>query len=202
MLYLLRVNNSLLAPNDAKARKELTELAEKLEGLYGKGKYCGKDGKGPCRDLEQLSDVLQQSRDWDALLDAWTGWHAIGAQIRPFYVRFVELANQGAPRQSASPTWASSGGAGYDMPAGGLRAGNRAPLGPGEAALRRASLLRARASCKKSTASSAFPDGRADAGPRPRQHVGAGVGQHLPAGGALQGRGESRHHRGAEGQGV
>src|SRR5450755_125922 len=51
MLYLLRVSNPLLAPNDPRARKELTELGAKLEGLYGKGKYCGKDGKGPCRDL-------------------------------------------------------------------------------------------------------------------------------------------------------
>ncbi len=115
MLYLLRVNNSLLAPNDAKARKELTALGAKMEGLYGKGKYCGKDGKGPCRDLEQLSDVMDQSRDWDALLDAWTGWHAVGAQIRPLYVRFVELANQGARDNgfaNLGDLWRSA----YDMP--------------------------------------------------------------------------------------
>lgn len=115
MLYLLRVNNTLLAPNDAKARKELTELGAKMEGLYGKGKYCGKDGKGPCRDLEQLSDVMDQSRDWNALLDAWTGWHAVGAGIRPLYVRFVELANQGARDNgfaNLGDLWRSA----YDMP--------------------------------------------------------------------------------------
>jgi peptidyl-dipeptidase A len=115
MLYLLRVSSPLLAPNDAKARKELTELAARMEGLYGKGKYCGKDGKGPCRDLEQLSDVLDQSRDWNALLDAWTGWHAVGAEIRPLYVRFVELANQGARDNgfaNVGDLWRS----GYDMP--------------------------------------------------------------------------------------
>ncbi len=39
---------------------------------------------------------MAHSRDWDALLDAWTGWHALGAQIRPLYLRFVGLANQGA----------------------------------------------------------------------------------------------------------
>ncbi len=38
MLYLLRVNNTLLAPNDPKARKELSELVDKMEGIYGKGK--------------------------------------------------------------------------------------------------------------------------------------------------------------------
>jgi peptidyl-dipeptidase A len=115
MLYLLRVSNSLLAPNDAKARKELTELGSKMEGLYGKGKYCGKDGKGPCRDLQQLEDVMDQSRDWNALVDAWTGWHAVGAQIRPLYIRFVELANQGARDNgfaNLSDLWRSA----YDMP--------------------------------------------------------------------------------------
>jgi peptidyl-dipeptidase A len=115
MLYLLRVSNPLLAPNDAKARKELTELQAKMEGLYGKGKYCGKDGKGPCRDLEQLSDVMDQSRDWNALLDAWTGWHAVGAEIRPLYIRFVPLANQGARDNgfaNLGDLWRSA----YDMP--------------------------------------------------------------------------------------
>jgi len=115
MLYLLRVSSPLLAPNDAKARKELTELGARMEGLYGKGKYCGKDGKGTCRDLEQLSDVMDQSRDWNALLDAWTGWHAVGAEIRPLYVRFVELANQGAQDNgfaNVGDLWRS----GYDMP--------------------------------------------------------------------------------------
>src|SRR5450631_35397 len=115
MLYLLRVSNSLLAPNDAKARKELTELASKMEGIYGKGKYCGKDGKGPCGDLQQLEDVMDQSRDWNALVDAWTGWHAVGAQIRPLYIRFVERANQGARDNgfaNLSDLWRSA----YDMP--------------------------------------------------------------------------------------
>jgi peptidyl-dipeptidase A len=115
MLYLLRVSTPLLAPNDAKARKELTELGAKMEGLYGKGKYCGKDGKGACRDLEQLSDVMDQSRDWNALLDAWTGWHSVGAEIRPFYVRFVALANQGARDNgfaNLGDLWRSA----YDLP--------------------------------------------------------------------------------------
>jgi peptidyl-dipeptidase A len=115
MLYLLRVSNTLLAPNDPKARKELTELGAKMEGLYGKGKYCGKDGKGPCRDLEQLSDVMDQSRDWNALLEAWTGWHAVGAEIRPLYLRFVELANRGARDNgfgNLGDLWRSA----YDMP--------------------------------------------------------------------------------------
>jgi peptidyl-dipeptidase A len=115
MLYLLRVSNPLLAPNDPRARKELTELGAKLEGLYGKGKYCGKDGKGPCRDLGQLEEVMDQSHDWNALLDAWTGWHRVGADLRPLYVRYVELANQGARDNgfaNLGDLWRSA----YDMP--------------------------------------------------------------------------------------
>ncbi|HMK73535.1 MAG TPA: M2 family metallopeptidase, partial [Myxococcaceae bacterium] len=96
---------------------ELTTLGAKMEGLYGKGKYCGKDGKGPCRDLEQLSDVMDQSRDWNALLDAWTGWHGVGAEIRPLYVRFVALANQGA-RDNGFGNLGDLWRAAYDMPPG------------------------------------------------------------------------------------
>src|SRR6185295_4638376 len=72
MLYLLRVSQVLPAPSDTKKREELAAIAAKLEGLYGKGKYCGKDGKGKCRDLEELSEVLAKSRKYDELLDAWT----------------------------------------------------------------------------------------------------------------------------------
>jgi peptidyl-dipeptidase A len=115
MIHLLRVNNDVLAPNDAGHRAELTSLLARMDGLYGAGKDCGPDGKGPCRDLEQLSDVMDQSRDPQALLAAWTGWHAVGRQIRPLYERFVVLANEGARDngfQELGALWKS----GYDMP--------------------------------------------------------------------------------------
>jgi peptidyl-dipeptidase A len=96
MLRLLRVNNSVLAPADAAHRAELTSILARMEGLYGAGKDCGPDGKGKCRDLEALEKVVNRSRDPRALLDAWTGWHAVGRQIRPLYERFVVLANEGA----------------------------------------------------------------------------------------------------------
>ena len=96
MIRLLRVNNTVLAPADAAHRAELTSLLARMEGVYGAGKDCGPDGKGKCRDLEALEKVLDRSRDPRALLDAWTGWHAVGRQIRPLYERFVVLANEGA----------------------------------------------------------------------------------------------------------
>ncbi|MFL5405633.1 MAG: M2 family metallopeptidase [Myxococcales bacterium] len=112
MLYLLRTGSSLAAPADPRRRLELTTLAARLEGLYGKGKYC-KGGK--CRDLEELSDVIGKSRDPKELLDAWTGWHAIAREMRPLYTRFVELANDGAREIGFSDTGAMWR-AGYDMP--------------------------------------------------------------------------------------
>ena len=97
MLYLLRMAAiPLPAPSEKARREELAGLSAKLEGMYGKGKWCGKDGKAECRDLEKLSKVMRESRDWNALLDAWSGWHGIAVPMRPMYARLVELANQGA----------------------------------------------------------------------------------------------------------
>ncbi|MBN9685586.1 MULTISPECIES: M2 family metallopeptidase [unclassified Corallococcus] len=114
MLHLLRVSQTLPAPADPKQRAELAATAAKLEGLYGKGKYCGKDGKGKCRDLEELSDVMAESRDANALLDAWTGWHAISRPMRPLYTQLVNLSNSGAKDigfNDLGTLWRSS----YDM---------------------------------------------------------------------------------------
>ncbi|MBZ4329441.1 MULTISPECIES: M2 family metallopeptidase [unclassified Corallococcus] len=114
MLHLLRVSQTLPAPSDPKQRAELASTAAKLEGLYGKGKYCGKDGKGKCRDLEELSDVMAESRNANELLDAWTGWHAISRPMRPLYTQLVNLSNAGAKDigfNDLGTLWRSS----YDM---------------------------------------------------------------------------------------
>ncbi|NOK08420.1 M2 family metallopeptidase [Corallococcus exercitus] len=114
MLHLLRVSQTLPAPANPKQRAELAATAAKLEGLYGKGKYCGKDGKGKCRDLEELSDVMAESRNADELLDAWTGWHAISRPMRPLYTQLVDLSNAGAKDigfNDLGTLWRSS----YDM---------------------------------------------------------------------------------------
>ena len=99
-----------------------------MEGMYGAGKDCGPDGKGPCRDLEQLSDVLDQSRDPQALLAAWVGWHNVARGLRPLYERFVVLGNEGARDNGFADLgalWKSA----YDMSPGGLREGDGADLG-------------------------------------------------------------------------
>ncbi|OJH35693.1 peptidyl-dipeptidase [Cystobacter ferrugineus] len=115
VLRLLRLSSTLPAPNEPAQRAELASIAAKLEGLYGKGKYCGKDGKGACKDLGELSDVMADSRDYNTLLEAWVGWHAISQPMRPLYERLVTLSNAGAREigfQDLGALWRSN----YDMP--------------------------------------------------------------------------------------
>jgi peptidyl-dipeptidase A len=115
MLHLLKVSQALPAPSDAQKRAELAAIAAKLEGMYGKGKYCGKDGKGKCRDLEELSEVIAKSHNYDELLDAWQGWHGISRPMRPLFERLVSISNEGAQDigfNDLGTLWRSS----YDMP--------------------------------------------------------------------------------------
>ncbi|HZA52149.1 MAG TPA: M2 family metallopeptidase, partial [Myxococcaceae bacterium] len=114
MLYLLRVSSALPAPSDPAKRRELAQIAAKLEGIYGKGKYCGKDGKGKCRDLLELEKVMAESRRYDELLDAWTGWHSIAPEMRPLYQRLVGLTNEGA-REIGFPDLGRLWRSGYDL---------------------------------------------------------------------------------------
>jgi peptidyl-dipeptidase A len=117
-LHLLRTASTLPAPSDPARRAELASIAARLEGIYGKGKWCGAKedaSREPrCRDLEDLSDVMRTSRDWDELLDAWAGWRTISPPMRKDYERLVELGNEGAREigfANLGELWRS----GYDM---------------------------------------------------------------------------------------
>lgn len=113
---LLRLNLVAPAPNDDAERKELTEIASKLDGMYGKGKYCKpqSDGSQKCLSLNDLSRILATSTNPDELLDAWVGWHKISIPMREKYARFVQLSNKGAKELGFKDTgamWRSN----YDM---------------------------------------------------------------------------------------
>jgi peptidyl-dipeptidase A len=103
------------APADPALRAELAAIGASLTALYGEGKWCGKDGKGPCRDLGELEDVMAASRDWDVLVDAWAGWRTVARPMRPLYERMVVLGNQGA-REIGFADLGEQWRAGYDMP--------------------------------------------------------------------------------------
>ena len=93
-LDLLKLSTEAPAPNDAAKRKELSEISTRLQGMYGAGEYC--DDSGNCRGGQELEEFMTESRDYDALLDAWAGWRTVSAPMREDYERFVELANEGA----------------------------------------------------------------------------------------------------------
>jgi peptidyl-dipeptidase A len=121
-LHLLRVAQTAPAPSDPGKRGDLAHILAKMEGDYGKGKWCGKDyepgkdekeDKKRCKDLQQLSDVLTKG-SYDQQLEAWNGWHTISRDMRKDYARMVDLANEGAQEigfSNLGELWRS----GYDM---------------------------------------------------------------------------------------
>ena len=113
-LRLLKLGVSAPAPADATKRSELSALTSKMEGMYGAAKYCP-DGPQSCKDQTELTDILAKSRKYDELTDAWRGWHDTARPMRADYVRFVELANEGARElgfADLGAMWRSN----YDMP--------------------------------------------------------------------------------------
>jgi peptidyl-dipeptidase A len=115
-IALLRLMTAMPAPKDPGKLAELAQIASRMSGAYGAGSYCAGEGDArKCRQIGELSAVLADSRDYDQQLDAWEGWHTISVPMKPDYVRFVELVNQGAKEMGyadAGEMWRS----GYDMP--------------------------------------------------------------------------------------
>lgn len=113
-IELMKLGVSAPAPPNPEHRAEMTQLEAKLESMYGSGKYCPQ-GPESCKNLDELSRTLAESRNWDELTEAWKGWHDVGAPMREPYRQFVELANEGAKAldfKDLGVMWR----AGYDMP--------------------------------------------------------------------------------------
>ena len=114
-IKLIKLMTAMPAPKDPGQLQELTQIATRMEGTYGAGKYCTGAGEATtCRNIGELSEVLAKSRDYEAQLDAWEGWHTISQPMRKDYIRFAELVNTGAKEMGfadAGEMWRS----GYDM---------------------------------------------------------------------------------------
>ena len=114
-LKLLKLALTIAPPADETQSKELSEIMTRMEGVYGKGKYCPQGKDGPCMDIEQIMDIMANSRDAKKLLDVWRGWRTISPPIRKDYQHYVELANKGARELGFADTgamWRAK----YDMP--------------------------------------------------------------------------------------
>jgi peptidyl-dipeptidase A len=114
-IQLLKISNPVPAPTDPLKRGELTRLAARLDGEYGAGKYCppGKSGED-CLNLDQLEQIIDHSRDPQALAQAWAGWHSVGKPMKQDYARLAQLMDEGAVElgyKDAGELWR----AGYDM---------------------------------------------------------------------------------------
>ncbi len=114
-LQLLKLKASAPAPDDPAKRAELAGLLAGMEAKYGSAKYCP-HGPESCRNETQLKAVMETSRNYDELLDAWRGWHDAAGPLRQDYARFVTLANEGA-RQLGYADLGAMWRSGYDMPA-------------------------------------------------------------------------------------
>lgn len=132
-LSLIKLALPLPAPKNPAEREELTKIAVSMEGDYGSGKYCpdpktdpllaakvkelaakSEDPEKKCLVLDDLENILAESRNPEELKLAWLGWHQVSPQYRPRYVRLVELANKGAKElgfQDMGAMWRSK----YDM---------------------------------------------------------------------------------------
>ena len=111
-LDLLKLGTSAPAPSDAASRNELASITTEMEGIYNTGKYCpnGDD----CLYGSDLEEKMATARDYDELLAYWKGWRDVAAPMRDKYVRFVELANEGASElgyANVGEMWRSA----YDM---------------------------------------------------------------------------------------
>jgi peptidyl-dipeptidase A len=106
----------MAAPPDVKEAEELTRVAAAMEAAYGRGAYCPPGVTGEARlDIEEITEILAESRDPKRLEEVWSGWHTIAVPIRKDYVRFVELSNKGAASLGFADTGAMWRGK-YDMP--------------------------------------------------------------------------------------
>src|SRR5882672_4711976 len=118
-LDILRQGVSTPAPNDPVKREKLAKLSAKLEADYGSAEYCRNEDEkkaGKCRNIDDLSKTLAESRDYDAQLEAWAGWHSTARGSRANYQRMVVLANEGA-RELGYKDLGAQWRSGYDMSA-------------------------------------------------------------------------------------
>jgi peptidyl-dipeptidase A len=123
-MHLLKVALTLATPSDPKEATELTQIVARMEGVYGRGRYCAarnapdvRSGipEKSCLDLQDITKIMAGTYEPARLLDVWQGWHKVGAGMRRDFVRYVELANKGARELGFKDTgamWRSK----YDMP--------------------------------------------------------------------------------------
>jgi len=112
-LEILRGGVNMPATTGAGNMAEQSGIGTRLTTIYSQGEYCY--ANGDCLDLAHLGDIMAESRDPAALLEAWDGWRRVSPPMKTLYARQVELANAGAAElgfDDLGAMWRSA----YDMP--------------------------------------------------------------------------------------
>ncbi len=131
---MLRTGITIPAPSTQGAAEELSQITTRLDATYSTGRYKLKENTDSVlkllgdlseaeRDdivekgltLDQLSTLIEQSRDPEVLQQVWEGWRTISPPMKDDYARMVDIANEGANElgfESLDQMWLS----GYDMP--------------------------------------------------------------------------------------
>lgn len=113
-LNILKQSLVIPAPQDSAKSAELAKLGADMGAMYGKGTYTTKAGED--LSLVAMSRKMATSRNYEELLELWTGWREVSPEMKPLYARQVELANEGANGlgyKDLGAMWRSN----YDMPA-------------------------------------------------------------------------------------
>ena len=111
-LNLIKNGFVMPPPLDEDLAGELSQIMTELEAMYGTGKHCFREDD--CYDLEAFESIIDNSRDPDELLKAWSGWRQISPPMKDKYLRMVEIGNQGSSDlgfSGLSDLWFSK----YDM---------------------------------------------------------------------------------------
>ncbi len=111
-MNILRTGQVLPAPDGKEFADELAQITTRLQSTYSTGKYTI-DGKE--LTLDDLSDIIETSRDPAKLKQAWEGWHTVSPPMKAGYARMVEIVNQGAKElgfENLAGMWLAN----YDMP--------------------------------------------------------------------------------------
>ena len=185
-IKLLKTGLTLAAPADPAESKELSQIAARMEGMYGKGEYCpgGTTDQSKCLDVNQITDIMANSRDPKQLRDAWIGWRTISPPMRKDYTRSWSCPTRGRANW-ASPTPAPCGARSTTCRP------TRSPrnwTGCGSRCARSTVPLHAyvRWKLREKYGDPGGAGERADPRASAGQHVGADVGQHLSAGRAAR----------------
>ncbi len=107
----LRSGITIPAPSTTGAADELAQITTRLDATYSTGKF---DYNGQTLNLDELSTIIETSRDPEELKAVWEGWRTVSPVMKDDYARMVEIANKGANElgfDDLSDMWLSN----YDM---------------------------------------------------------------------------------------